>query len=428
MTTMQKPLSPVNFINANPAPAARKPAAPDNDGAQFTQALKREVAQRNENAPAKVKQATAADAPPRQAAAKADKSAQARQAAPAEQARKAQVKEKQEDADAAAAAAAASAAAADAGAVAVNPMVDMLAMVASFKQPQQAAAQVVSDPLAGAGAAAMDSQLAALQSAAGKQPGAPLAGAEGAAAGADGGKLFNMMARMDAPVDDSSAAALSTPPELLTKADAQGKAGADPSAVLTRAAPEMTQIVRRDDAPRMAQAETAVSAPLSAAVQQASLTVAQAANAAAGDKIAARVGTPGWDNQVAQKIIYMVGGQDMSASLTLNPPDLGPMQVVLNVNNDHADVTFSSAQPEVRQALEDALPKLREMMSESGLSLGNASVNDGAQQQAQEQMAQGARGRAAAAVTNGSAAEAEAQQTARATRTGELPGLVNTFA
>jgi flagellar hook-length control protein FliK len=137
--------------------------------------------------------------------------------------------------------------------------------------------------------------------------------------------------------------------------------------------------------------EPAPTTPLSAPVQQASLAMAAAINpaAAGSDRLAARVGTPAWDNQVGQKIIWMAAGQEQSATLTLNPPDLGPMQVVLSVTNDMAQVTFSSAQPEVRQALEQAMPRLREMMSESGLSLGNASVNDGAAEQRQAQQSDG---------------------------------------
>ena len=70
------------------------------------------------------------------------------------------------------------------------------------------------------------------------------------------------------------------------------------------------------------------------------------------------VGSTGWDQAVGQKVVWMVAGGQQSASLTLNPPDFGPMQVVLNVTNSHATVTFSAAQPEVRQALESALPRL----------------------------------------------------------------------
>ncbi|HEV7928709.1 MAG TPA: flagellar hook-length control protein FliK, partial [Nitrosospira sp.] len=66
-----------------------------------------------------------------------------------------------------------------------------------------------------------------------------------------------------------------------------------------------------------------------------------------------------------------------SASLTLNPPDLGPLEVVLNISNNQATVSFTAAQPEVRQALEDAVPKLREMLGEAGIQLGEANVSAG---------------------------------------------------
>ena len=134
-----------------------------------------------------------------------------------------------------------------------------------------------------------------------------------------------------------------------------------------------------------------VAPPVLAPIQQASLAVTQAAAAPTG-AIAARVGTPAWDNQVSQKIVWMVAGKEQSASLTLNPPDMGPMQVVLSVNNDHATVTFTSAQPEVRQALENAMPKLREMLGETGIALGSATVNAGMPEQRQPQQGEQSRG------------------------------------
>ena len=73
----------------------------------------------------------------------------------------------------------------------------------------------------------------------------------------------------------------------------------------------------------------------------------------------------------------MVNGEQQSASLTLNPPDLGPLQVELKVANSQATANFTAAQPEVRQALEAAMPKLREMLGEAGIQLGQASVSAG---------------------------------------------------
>ncbi|MBA5640392.1 flagellar hook-length control protein FliK, partial [Duganella sp. LX20W] len=124
-------------------------------------------------------------------------------------------------------------------------------------------------------------------------------------------------------------------------------------------------------------AQAAPATPIAPAAV-AGLEVAKAAAAAVpAERLPARVGTPGWDQQLGQKIVFMAAGGEQSATMELNPPDLGPLQVVLNVSNDHATVAFSSAQPEVRQALEAAVPKLREMMSDAGIQLGNATVSAG---------------------------------------------------
>ncbi|RZI42089.1 hypothetical protein EGT07_15995 [Herbaspirillum sp. HC18] len=113
-------------------------------------------------------------------------------------------------------------------------------------------------------------------------------------------------------------------------------------------------------------------------VQQAAVhAVQQQMGAAPNEKLTPRVGTPAWDQALGQKVVWMVAGEQQSASLTLNPPDLGPLQVVLNVSNSQANATFIAAQPEVRQALEAALPKLRDMLGEAGIQLGQASVNSG---------------------------------------------------
>ncbi|HJV79604.1 flagellar hook-length control protein FliK [Noviherbaspirillum sp.] len=116
-------------------------------------------------------------------------------------------------------------------------------------------------------------------------------------------------------------------------------------------------------------------------IQSAALHAAQPALAHAVEQLSPRVGTPAWDQALGQKVVWMVAGEQQSASLTLNPPDLGPLQVVLNVSNSHASATFTAAQPEVRQALEAALPKLRDMLGEAGIQLGQATVNSGSPNQ-----------------------------------------------
>lgn len=127
--------------------------------------------------------------------------------------------------------------------------------------------------------------------------------------------------------------------------------------------------------------ETSVSAPaVTLASLQAALLAVQPP-AAPVDKLMPAVGTAAWDQALGQKIVWIAQGGEQSALLTLNPPDLGAMQVVLSVSNNRATVDFMTAQPEVREALENALPRLREMMDESGIQLDQANVSAGGSQQ-----------------------------------------------
>jgi len=190
------------------------------------------------------------------------------------------------------------------------------------------------------------------------------------------------------------------------------------------------------DTALLAQKEQAPTAAVATAqLQPAVLEAAQAA--AASEELTAHVGTDAWNDQVGQKVVYMVGAEDQTASLTLNPPDLGPLQVVLSVSNGQADVTFSSNQLEVRQALENALPRLQEMMSESGIALGNATVNagmsNGGQAQQDRAAASSGFGRGNNGRGNGGndAGMVVGEATARpATRTAMIGdrGMVDTFA
>lgn len=93
------------------------------------------------------------------------------------------------------------------------------------------------------------------------------------------------------------------------------------------------------------------------------------------NRLAPSVGTVAWGQALGDKLVWMAAGAQQTASITLNPPNLGPMQIVLNISNEQATASFFSAQPEVRQALEAAFPRLREMMNEAGIQLGQASVS-----------------------------------------------------
>lgn len=313
-----------------------------------------------------------------------------------------------------------------------DPAAEMLALMASLKNPAQdaaakgakSAATQAFDALGGGKAKRGDAQLAALQAAmksVSKDGGAEAAGKTFAAATVTNPALA--AAGADLGTDTRQAADTGT--DLRNMLATTGKAEARPQ---LDAADLALQQAREAALQATAQANPT---PVAAALVQPAMLEAQAA--AAADVLTAHVGTDQWEHQVGQKIVYMVGSEEQTANLTLNPPDLGPMQVVLSITNDQASVTFSSNQLEVRQALENALPRLREMMSESGIALGNASVNAGMPdgRQAQDQPARSSDGFGRSGRRGDDGAVGGVAEAARpVTRTAILGdrGMVDTFA
>lgn len=102
----------------------------------------------------------------------------------------------------------------------------------------------------------------------------------------------------------------------------------------------------------------------------------------------AMVSTPlaseAWPKQFSEKIVWLARNDQQSAQINLNPPQLGPIQITLNLNGDQASALFSSPHVEVRQAIEAAMPQLREMLSSAGISLGDANVGANLAQQNQD--------------------------------------------
>jgi flagellar hook-length control protein FliK len=227
--------------------------------------------------------------------------------------------------------------------------------------------------------------------------------------------------------DAATRSAKSDKPAVDLGADAKAAPKEDANALAAR-----VQTVKLDPEQAAAKQETQqvpVPVALAAMPQAIAANQPQAVfGAAYTDKIQPNVGSAGWDQAVGQKVTWMVNGGIQSASLSLNPPDLGPMQVVLNVHNSQADATFITAQPEVKQALEAAMPKLREMMEQAGIQLGQATVNTGMPNQQQGAQDQQAR-RSSSGSFGGKDQEGDIAVTAgTAAVTSSGLGLVDTFA
>lgn len=92
--------------------------------------------------------------------------------------------------------------------------------------------------------------------------------------------------------------------------------------------------------------------------------------------ITAPLGNNEWANEFSQKIVWMSTQQNQTAELHLNPPDLGPVNVVLKFSDNQISAQFTSPHGAIRDAVENALPKLREMLADNNIMLGNATVSD----------------------------------------------------
>lgn len=84
--------------------------------------------------------------------------------------------------------------------------------------------------------------------------------------------------------------------------------------------------------------------------------------------------SPRWHEDLGNKVSILVGKAASSAELILTPPHLGRVEVQLSVSGDQTTATFVAATPAAREALEQALPKLREFLADSGINLASASV------------------------------------------------------
>ena len=83
-----------------------------------------------------------------------------------------------------------------------------------------------------------------------------------------------------------------------------------------------------------------------------------------------------WGDALNERVLWMAGKSVQKADIRLNPADLGPIRIELSVADETAKVSFSAQNAITREAIESALPRLREMLSENGLSLANTDVSD----------------------------------------------------
>ncbi|AXN03517.1 flagellar hook-length control protein FliK [Vibrio anguillarum] len=88
--------------------------------------------------------------------------------------------------------------------------------------------------------------------------------------------------------------------------------------------------------------------------------------------------------QMAERLQMMMSKNLKHVDIRLDPPELGRLQIRMNMNGDHTTVHFTVANHQARDVIEQSMPRLREMLAQQGVQLGETSVQ---QQSAGQQQA-----------------------------------------
>lgn len=87
------------------------------------------------------------------------------------------------------------------------------------------------------------------------------------------------------------------------------------------------------------------------------------------------VGSDEWNEAVAQRLSQLTESPHSRASIRLNPPQLGPMQIEVHVDGDRAVVSLAVHHDATRDALEQAMPRLRAQLEDNGFASIDVSVS-----------------------------------------------------
>jgi len=110
-----------------------------------------------------------------------------------------------------------------------------------------------------------------------------------------------------------------------------------------------------------------------AAVKQSVEVATERVSAAAQEAIAEyQIDTPvldeGWSQALGFRLQVMAQDGVQTAQVQLNPMELGPVDISLEFSEDHLQVRINAENPTTREVIDQAVPRLREMMALAGIT------------------------------------------------------------
>lgn len=88
---------------------------------------------------------------------------------------------------------------------------------------------------------------------------------------------------------------------------------------------------------------------------------------------------------VKDKVMLMISQKLQQFDITLDPPELGNMQVRVNLQGEQASVNFVVQNQQAKESLEQNMHKLKEMLAEQGVDVGDSNVEQQSQQSDMEE-------------------------------------------
>ncbi|MCR9104321.1 MAG: flagellar hook-length control protein FliK [Gammaproteobacteria bacterium] len=94
-------------------------------------------------------------------------------------------------------------------------------------------------------------------------------------------------------------------------------------------------------------------------------------------------GDPAFNTELAGRVSVLLRDGLSEARLQLNPPELGRLDIKISTDGDQTRVSFLVQGAETRDVIEQAMPRLRELLEQSGLQLSRFDVADQSRSQQQ---------------------------------------------
>ena len=90
-----------------------------------------------------------------------------------------------------------------------------------------------------------------------------------------------------------------------------------------------------------------------------------------------------------ERVTSMLSINNKEAEIRLDPPEMGSMQIRIRSDAEQAQINFVVQNQQAKEALEQSLPRLRELLMQQGLELGESSISYGGSSPEQNEQQEG---------------------------------------